>query len=87
VQVILNAMKTYGIFLADNGSNWYISGSPDSRWNDDMLVGELRRVRGSDFEAVDLSGLVVHPDSGQVKGSTSVPSGDYKVWLPMIAGK
>jgi hypothetical protein len=87
VQVILNAMKTYGMFLADNGSNWYISGSPDSRWDDDMLVSELRRVKGSDFEAVDLTGLILHPDSGQVKGSSSVPSGDNLVWLPLISGR
>jgi hypothetical protein len=50
VQVILNALKTYGMFLADNGSNWYISGAPDPQWNDDILVSELRRVKGSDFE-------------------------------------
>jgi hypothetical protein len=68
VKVILTALKTYGMFLADNGSNWYISGAPDSRWNDDSLVNELRQVRGSDFEAVDESGLMVHPNSGQVSG-------------------
>jgi hypothetical protein len=68
VKVILTALKTYGMFLADNGSNWYISGAPDSRWNDDRLVNELRQVKGSDFEAVDESGLMVDPDSGQVSG-------------------
>jgi hypothetical protein len=56
------------MFLADNGSNWYISGVPDSRWNDDRLVNELKQVKGSDFEAVDESGLMVNPDSGQVSG-------------------
>jgi hypothetical protein len=34
VQVILKAMKTYGMFVIDNGPSWYISGAPDSRWND-----------------------------------------------------
>jgi hypothetical protein len=53
VQVILRALKKYGMILADNGSRWYISGAPDSRWDDDMLVSQLARVKGSDFEAVD----------------------------------
>jgi uncharacterized membrane protein YgcG len=64
VRVILQAMKTYGLILADNGSAWYISGAPDSRWDNDMLVSELAQVKGSDFEAVDVSPLMVDPDSG-----------------------
>jgi hypothetical protein len=67
VHVILRALKKYGMILADNGSSWYISGAPDPRWNNDVLVGELRRVLGSDFEAVDESSLMVSPDSGQVR--------------------
>jgi len=74
VQVILRALKKYGMILADNGSNWYISGAPDSRWNDDNLVSELRLVKGSDFEAVDESSLMVDPDSGQV--SSAPPDAD-----------
>jgi hypothetical protein len=66
VQVIFKALKTYGLILADNGSNWYISGAPDARWNDDMLVTAFRSLKGSDFEAVDVSSLMVDPDSGQV---------------------
>jgi hypothetical protein len=66
VQVILQAMKTYGIILADNGSNWYISGAPDERWNNDILH-ELGQVHGSDFEAVDVSSLMIDPDSGQAQ--------------------
>jgi hypothetical protein len=50
-QAILRAMKTYGLIVADNGSNWYISGAPDARWDDDDLH-ELNKVKGSDFEAV-----------------------------------
>lgn len=51
VQVILRAMKKYGMIVADNGSNWYVSGAPDSRWDDDELR-QLRDVHGSDFEVV-----------------------------------
>jgi hypothetical protein len=68
VQVILQALKTYGMMLADNGSAWYISGVPDERWDNDVLH-ELHQVYGSDFVAVDLSSLMVDPDSGQVRGN------------------
>jgi hypothetical protein len=64
VQVILQALKTYGMFVADNGSAWYISGAPDSRWSNDDL-STLSRVVGSDFEAVDDSGFMVSANSGQ----------------------
>ena len=60
------AMKTYGIVLADNGSNWYVSGSPDERWDNDMLH-LLDELTGNDFEAVDTSVLMVDPNSGQAK--------------------
>ena len=73
VQVILRALKKYGMLLADNGSNWYISGVPDPRWNDDNLVSELRLVKGADFEAVDESSLMLNPDSGQVISSPQDP--------------
>jgi hypothetical protein len=65
VQVILQALKTYGMMLADNGGAWFITGVPDERWNNDVLVPELHQVKGSDFEAVDVSSLMVDPDSGQ----------------------
>ncbi len=51
VQVILRALQRYGMFVADNGSDWYITGAPDPRWDDDELH-ELGRVRGRDFEVV-----------------------------------
>lgn len=63
VQVILVAMKRYGIILADNGSPWYLSGAPDPRW-DNGVLHELHALRGSDFEAVDVSSLIVDSDSG-----------------------
>ncbi|NQV23752.1 MAG: hypothetical protein HQ518_05225 [Rhodopirellula sp.] len=50
-QVILIALKKYGMLLADNGSNWFISGAPDPRWNDHDLA-TLKRVTGRDFECV-----------------------------------
>jgi hypothetical protein len=65
-QVILRAMKKYGIILADNGSNWYVSGTMDTSWDDDAL-NTLKQLRGSDFEAVDQSSLQIDPDSGQAK--------------------
>jgi hypothetical protein len=77
MQVILRAMKTYGIILADNGSNWYISGAPDERWNNDMLH-LLDNLTGNDFEAVDTSGLMVNPDSG----ATILYS--YQLFLPLV---
>ncbi len=66
VQVILNALKTYGLMLADCGSDWFVTGVPDERWNNDLLVDELRTVTGDNFEAVDVSSLIVDPDSGEV---------------------
>ncbi len=66
-QVILRALKKYGMILADNGSAWYISGAPNENWDNDVLH-ELDDVIGSDFEAVDVSSLMVSPNSGQVQG-------------------
>jgi hypothetical protein len=57
-KAILQALKTYGMFVADNGSNWYISGAPDPRWNNDKLVSELGSVRGENFEVLRMDGLV-----------------------------
>jgi len=67
VQVILQGLKTYGMILADNGSAWYISGAPDERWDNDVLH-ELHDVPGSAFEAVDVSSLMIDPNSGQAHG-------------------
>ncbi len=64
VQVILTAMKRYGIILADNGAPWYIGGVPDERWDNDILH-QMHFLTGSDFEAVDESSLMVDPDSAQ----------------------
>src|SRR3954454_2187547 len=55
-RIVLNALKRYGMIVADNGSNWFISGAPNKGWNNDDLH-QLGRVRGSDFEVVDTSSL------------------------------
>lgn len=51
-RVILETLKNYGMIVADNGSNWYITGAADPRWNDDNLR-QLKTVPGSAFEVVD----------------------------------
>ncbi len=66
VQVILRALKKYGMILADNGSAWFISGAPDSRWNNNNL-STLSSVLGSNFEAVDDSIFLIDPDSGRAR--------------------
>jgi hypothetical protein len=55
-RVVAQALKTYGMLLADNGSPWYISGAPNRRWNDDALH-QLDQLTGRDFEVVDTSSL------------------------------
>jgi hypothetical protein len=60
VQVVLTALKKYGMILADNGSNWYISGASDSRINDDDFH-KLNKITGAYFEVVDTSRLVSGP--------------------------
>jgi len=67
-QVLLQAFKTYGIILADNGSNWYVSGSPSNSWDNDQLH-ELDVLNGSNFEAVDTSGLIMSQDSAATNHS------------------
>ena len=64
-RVVLRALQLHGGIVADNGSSWYISGAPDSRWDNNDLHG-LGALRGSDFEFVDSSSLVTNPDSGRV---------------------
>lgn len=66
VQVILRALKKYGMLLADNGSPWFISGAPDARWNNDVLR-ELKGITGTAFEAVDSSFLIIDRDSGRAR--------------------
>jgi hypothetical protein len=67
IQVVFKAFKEYGLILADNGSDWYISGAPDPHWNDDLLVSAFSSLHAQDFEYVDVSSLMISPDSGQSK--------------------
>lgn len=72
IQVILRAMKKHGLIVADNGSNWYISGAPDMQWSDDTL-SQLSRVKGSNFEAVktiDEQGNPIYPSSNKINITT-----------------
>jgi len=55
-QVILTALKTYGMLLADNGGDWFISGAPHPRWNDGEIA-TLKRVTGNDLEVVKMGPL------------------------------
>jgi hypothetical protein len=50
-RVVARAMQEYGLVVADNGSDWYVSGAPHPRWDNDQLR-QLGRLRGSDFEVV-----------------------------------
>jgi hypothetical protein len=56
--VVLRALKRYGLIVVDNGSPWYISGAPNPHWNEEDL-DQLKRVPGSEFEAVS-SGPILH---------------------------
>jgi PKD repeat protein len=65
-RVILEGLKKYGMILSDNGGAWYITGAPDDRWDNDQLH-TLQQVKGSDFEAVNESALMISPDSGRAR--------------------
>jgi hypothetical protein len=65
-KIVATAMKKYGIIVADNGSPWFISGAPDSHFNNDALHA-LGALTGTDFEAVDESGLMVSTNSGEAR--------------------
>lgn len=57
VKVILKGLQTYGMFVSDNGGDWFITGAPDPRWNDDNLRA-LKKVKGKEFEVVKMGPLV-----------------------------
>ena len=65
-QVILTALRDYGMILADNGAPWYLTGEPDWRWKS-HVASEIRRVSGADLEAVDTTGLMADPNSGEAR--------------------
>jgi hypothetical protein len=57
-RIVAQTMKTYGMIVADNGSNWFVTGAPSPHWSNDQLHA-LGALHGSDFEVVDTSSL--HP--------------------------
>lgn len=68
-QVILRALQHYGMFLADIGNDWGLSGTVDPFWTS-TLCSELRQVPANQFEAVDESSLMIDPNSAQAKQSS-----------------
>ncbi len=66
LRVILEALQTHGMILADNGSSWYMSGVPDPHWNNDLLNSLGDHFTGRDFEAVDTRDMAAGPNTGAV---------------------
>jgi hypothetical protein len=64
--VLVQALKHYGMILADKGSNLYISGAVDARWSD-AIVSDLQTIRGDDFQVIDESRLMIDPNSGEAR--------------------
>jgi hypothetical protein len=69
-KAILQAMKTYGMYIADGGSDWYVSGEPNSNWMDSTF-SQVQSVAGSNFEAVDITAITSR--SGFDVNSGAVP--------------
>ena len=69
-QVVLRAFKQYGMVLASGGGNWFMQGVSNTGWPD-VVLGELRSIAGSNFEAVDTAPMIVDVDSGQAVQPTS----------------
>ncbi len=65
-RIVATAMQKYGVIVADNGSSWYISGAPDSHWDNDQLHA-LGSLTGTDFEAVNEASLMVSSSSGATR--------------------
>ncbi len=65
-RVVLQAMKTFGLILADNGSPWYFQGEASTKWSN-LMIEQLKTIPASAFQAVDESSLQVAPHSGQAR--------------------
>jgi hypothetical protein len=72
-QVVLRAMQRHGLVVADNGSNWYFTGTSEPGW-DTALLDQLKTVPAGAFEAVDTSSLMADPNSGRVASSPATPT-------------
>ena len=78
-RTVLTALKKYGAIVADNGSNWYLTGAPDSRYPDSE-INALKQVKGSDFEAVqsvDDNGNPIYPSGSGIVPWFRAPRGAY----------
>jgi hypothetical protein len=93
-QIILKAMKQYGMILADNGTNMFFQGTPDSRWSDDDL-GKLKAIPSTDFDVVQMGPVYdaataptgAAPVITSFKASaSSVPSGTSVTLTPVMTG-
>ncbi|MDQ1517118.1 MAG: hypothetical protein QOE80_2948 [Actinomycetota bacterium] len=69
-QVVLRAMQRHGLILADNGSNWYFTGTSEPGW-DNALLDQLKTIPAGAFEAVDTSSLMADANSGRVASAPS----------------
>jgi hypothetical protein len=65
-QVVLRAMKTYGVIAADNGSDWFFQGDASTHWPD-SLISELKTIPAADFDFVDESSLQRNSNSAAVR--------------------
>jgi hypothetical protein len=65
-KVVLRAMKTFGLILADNGSSWYFQGEASNKWSNTM-ISQLKTIPASAFQAVDESSLQISPHSGAAR--------------------
>lgn len=84
VRVVLEALKTYGAIVIDNGASWFMVGVPDTRWNDSEMH-TMTELDGSDFEAVDESSLMISSSSGQVTAG-AIPTGWVNI-VNQLSGK
>jgi hypothetical protein len=82
-RVILTAMKRYGLIVADNGSDWFFTGTAEHGWSNDML-DELKSIPAGAFQAVDESSLMIDRDSGRVRSIANAPKPKPK---PAVAPK
>jgi len=84
-QIVLKALKKYGMILSDNGAPWYITGAPNEQWNNDALH-TLHQIKGTDFEAVDSSSLMINQDSGQALVNPVVTMSSHRIGVFLNGG-
>jgi hypothetical protein len=84
-QTVIRTMKTYGLIVADNGSNWYFQGTADNRWTSNE-VDQLKQIPASAFQAVDETCLQVSVSSLEANPPrcASVESNDCSFTAPTV---